>query len=391
MVRQPIFDGELKVVAYTLLYSGNEDVAALLESSADIALQLLDEYSKVYEGGKIRELPVYLSVPRGKLAGDWNPPVPQGDVILELAAETCGDAEVSALQKLTEQGYKIAFKGCPSSLQLLQLAHTVKLDGSKVDADQLAFELARVRSGQGVIALVENIRSLDLLQTVVEQGFDLFQGDFLTKPKVINDGKLYIGQTTLMQIIAAVQDPNASPESVAEIVQCDPVLTYKLLRIVNSAAYSLMREITSVAETVVMLGFEQVKQLAMIVGVSSSDDKPGEIYRSLMIRSHMCEQVAKGLKFSNKSSFFLAGLMSGLHLLFDTSKENLLAQLPIADEIKLAVSEGEGAIGAVLSNTIRYQDGRWDELPADLDLDVYETAYMSAIRWYNNIMEAANQ
>jgi len=172
------------------------------------------------------------------------------------------------------------------------------------------------------------------------------------------------------------------------LIMRDPALTYKLLRIVNSAGYSLVRQVESIAEAIVLLGLEQVKKWATLIAMSSNQDKPEELSRSLLIRGRMCEEVARAAKLSNYGSYFMAGMMSGLHAMLDIERETMLEQVPLGDDIKEAVSLGQGPIGAVLRNVVNYENGDWDLLPPDLDGNIYDKAYRASLEWTQESMQA---
>ena len=82
----------------------------------------------------------------------------------------------------------------------------------------------------------------------------------------------------------------------------------------------------------------------------------------------MCEAIAKMNNSRNESAYFLAGILSVLHVLLDTTPGNLLRQISVADIVKSAVISGEGFIGEVLVNVCNYGEGRWDKLPIDIDI-----------------------
>ena len=63
------------------------------------------------------------------------------------------------------------------------------------------------------------------------------------------------------------------------------MLTFKPLRIVNSAAYALVRKVDSIAQAVVLLGLEQVRKWATLIAMSANRDKPEELARLLLKKS----------------------------------------------------------------------------------------------------------
>ena len=65
------------------------------------------------------------------------------------------------------------------------------------------------------------------------------------------------------QLMAALQDPNSSSASLAQIIECDPVLAVRLLRMANSPLYGLSREVRSIAHATSMPGTRTLRTLAM--------------------------------------------------------------------------------------------------------------------------------
>ncbi len=394
MVRQPIYDENLKVVAYKLLYKDEAGEGSSLFSDSEFAIHvMLEEYTSVYEAGEVKCLPAFIQLSPGtamQLQGSSE----GTEIYVELDAGVCSESELeTCIGHLVEQGFKIVLSGCDGKEDVSSLVNridVVRMNVAEMDMDRVTVELERYRERSELLVLAENIDSVEILEQCVELGFDLFQGQFLSKPRAMSEGKLNVNQTSIVQLIAELQKPDASPESIEQIVQMDPALTYKLLRIVNSAAYSLVREVTSIADTIVLLGLEQVRQLAIVISTSSQSDKPSEMFRSMLMRGHMCEVIAKKTNPGNKSACFLAGIMSGLHLMLDTTPANLLRQLPVADDIRAAILEHTGPVGELLENTINYEEGNWDKLPEDIDIELYESAYKDAIRWVNEIMGSAS-
>lgn len=69
---------------------------------------------------------------------------------------------------------------------------------------------------------------------------------------------------TALKTIALSNDPRVNPADMRQLVSLDPVLVGKLLRFINSAYFGLSRPITSVAQALIMLGLNTVKNLAIL-------------------------------------------------------------------------------------------------------------------------------
>ncbi len=66
--------------------------------------------------------------------------------------------------------------------------------------------------------------------------------------------KLGVHPETMAMLVEAMEDPTAGSEKLLPIVETDPVLTARLLRIVNAPVYRMRREVDSTQEALVRLG-----------------------------------------------------------------------------------------------------------------------------------------
>ena len=68
---------------------------------------------------------------------------------------------------------------------------------------------------------------------------------------------------TAQRILKLINDPESRASDIGEEIAMDPALTAKVLRLVNSAFYGLQREVTTVAQAIIYLGFNTIKNLAL--------------------------------------------------------------------------------------------------------------------------------
>lgn len=69
------------------------------------------------------------------------------------------------------------------------------------------------------------------------------------------------------QIQKVINDPRVNATHVASILSEDPAMSVKVLRLTNSAFYGLAKEIESVRQAVVIIGFEAIKNLVLSASV----------------------------------------------------------------------------------------------------------------------------
>ena len=74
---------------------------------------------------------------------------------------------------------------------------------------------------------------------------------------------------SVQSILALTRNMDCSPKDLVQVIGKDPVITVKVLRVVNSAYYSLSSPITSMDHAVVFLGFNTIKNLALSIAAIS--------------------------------------------------------------------------------------------------------------------------
>ncbi|AGX86556.1 signal transduction protein [Candidatus Symbiobacter mobilis CR] len=114
-------------------------------------------------------------------------------------------------------------------------------------------------------------------------------------------------------ILALTQDMACSPKELARVIEKDPVVTLKVLRVVNSAYYRLPDPIASIDHAVVFLGLNTIKNLALSISALhtvhasplSHFDAPRYLMHSLVTAS-----VASRLEHGSAShDYFMVGLL----------------------------------------------------------------------------------
>lgn len=392
MARQPIFDRQLKVIAYELLYrSDNSTEADFLDGDQATSEVLLNSYTSISDEGTTKRVPAFLNLTRDMLVAQSIPQLLNKQIVIEVLEDVAVDeAVINAIKKLKADGFKIAlddFIWDDQYIPLLDIVDIVKIDVlqlTKEEIDQHIRKLAPYR----VTLLAEKIETVERLYECIDQGFKLFQGHFLSKPQIVKGKKFSANSLALIQVVQELQNPNTTASAVEQMIVKDPVLTYKLLRIVNSAAYSLVRKVESLNQAIVLLGMEQVRKWATLISLSSNKGKPAELSRSLLARGRMCELLAEAMDYPDASNYFMVGMMSDINALLDMEMGSLLEQIPLNDEIKAAIGSHEGKMGMVLEATLAYERGEWERLSEfEINDNLYETAYRHSITWAQEAMQ----
>jgi HD-like signal output (HDOD) protein len=124
---------------------------------------------------------------------------------------------------------------------------------------------------------------------------------------------------TVAKVLEICNNPKTSPVDLNQVISLDPVLMGKVMRLINSAYYSLPNQITSLVRAVIMLGINTVKNLALSTAVLGTLGKASD-FQALNMEGFWRHSIAVGvtakLIASNRNvdpkareEFFIAGLL----------------------------------------------------------------------------------
>jgi c-di-GMP-related signal transduction protein len=226
-----------------------------------------------------------------------------------------------------------------------------------------------------------NVNDHDGYEFCKTHALDLLQGQFYTVPLANDNHKIPLSAQNLMTLLVKLQDPEVDAEDLAVTINKDLSLSYKLLRLINSAFFGLPREVDSIKQVIVLLGHKKIKTWASLLSLSAVDNKPNELRVVAMTRARMCELLAKYYKASAELCF-AAGLFSTFDALLDKSLATVLGQLPLSRELSEALLYKSGPAGQVLRDVLNYEEGDWLALGASqLPVEVIARSYLDAIHW----------
>ena len=232
--------------------------------------------------------------------------------------------------------------------------------------------------------LAEKVETPEEFDWCKAQGFDMFQGFFLCRPRVLRGRRLPANRVNTMRLLAKLQDPAVDVKDLEALVGEDVTMSYRLLRYINSAAFSLRKKIESIRHAIIYLGMREIKQWANMVALSTIDDKPSELMVTCLVRAKMCELFAEVLGQGNKGTAFVVGMFSLLDAMMDVPLEELLESMPLADEITGALLHGTGPFADILSNTLAYERGDWEAINCpELSDSTIADLYIQAVEWAN--------
>ncbi len=144
-----------------------------------------------------------------------------------------------------------------------------------------------------------------------------------------------------VHILAVIDDPRTTATSLEKAVAMDQALTAKILRIANSPFYGAAREIKTVSEAIVRLGFVTIRNWTLVTATKSMFLAPGagllyqKIWRQSVLSAMAAQLVSQTVRRCEPDTAFLGGLMQNIgQLVLARSQPELFQQVVVlsADE-----------------------------------------------------------
>ncbi|MCC5796714.1 MAG: HDOD domain-containing protein [Methylophaga sp.] len=386
--RQAIFDRDMNVFAYELLFRSDSsaNVANFTAEQADMATSRVINHAFMEIGIErvLGEHIGFINLTRTFLLSDDPLPFTQEKIVLEVLEDIeLDDSLLSAVQNLVKQGYTLALDDFVLNEHLkplVQLAKIIKVDVLNVSEAELRAHVNELKLFP-VRLLAEKIETRDMFTLCKELGFELFQGYYFSRPNIIEDKPVPGGHKKLFQIIEKLQDQDVEFREVEALIIQDVTLSYKLLRLLNSAAMGLRRKVESIQQALVILGLGAIRTWTTLIAMNAIESVPPELMMNALIRAKMCEKLASEYGFPEQTGF-LTGMLSNLDVMMGISMENLMTSLPLSGEIKLALTQGGGPLGSLLKAVALYEQGEWDKIQdTHLSLTQMSDAYVEATDW----------
>ncbi len=359
--RQPIFDRELEVHGYELLFRGPiGDDAPATDGDGATSDTILNAFVEIgierLTGGR----PAFINLTRRFFAE--LPPLPfhPDSVVLEVLEDIPVDERlVEAVAGLHAAGYRVAIDDYLFESHwdpLLPHVSLIKVEINEDSLDGMAQRLERLKA-LPVQLLAEKVETHEQYRLLHEMGFDLFQGFFFARPDVVQTRRLAESTLVVSRILSRLHDPEVTIEELATLIGQDAALSFKLLRLVNSPAVGLRRQVESIHQAIVLLGLERIRAWATLFVLAGRGDQPQELLNLGLVRANLCERLARETGLGRPDTAYTVGLLSVLDGLLSVPMAQALEELPLPEEIRAAIGRQEGDYGRLLAQAIALDQG----------------------------------
>lgn len=209
---------------------------------------------------------------------------------------------------------------------------------------------------------------------------------------------------SVKRILALTRDVNCSPKDLVRVIDKDPVITVKVLRVVNSAYYSLAKQITSIDHAVVFLGFNTIKNLALsiaAIGMLPATPEAGFDGQQYLLHSlataGIAKQLGQRLADADPHDCFIAGLLHDFGKVviaqfmpqeFRKAREaSLWHETSLHQALRDVIGVDHAAIGAMLAEKWRFAPNLIETIAHQHEPDLLDTGMVASVFAANQISQ----
>jgi EAL and modified HD-GYP domain-containing signal transduction protein len=389
--RQPIVLTDGRLYGYELLFRDRAGAGtATHDGDSATTSTIIAAFSEFGIDALLDGRRGFVNLSRSFLVGEL--PLPFGPEIaaLEILETIERDAEaIAGAQRLAAAGYDIVlddFTWTPGVEPLLDVAEIVKIDVLSLPWGVVLETLDQCRPFDTRM-LAEKVETHAMLEQCSEVGFDLFQGYHLGRPETRSTTTLSPSQAQSLQILASLSDPDATPATVEDAVLHEPALMYRLLRIANSASAGINRPISSIRETLILVGLSRLRAWLVLLSMSSTAAGSAIGLTSALVRARMCEVIAEREGMVQSDVAFTVGLLDGLAESLGLVSSEMPAFLPFHSPELSGTGTGHSGPMQILLDSVRaYEaDDERQWVGGRIAFSILTDSYLDALAWTANV------
>ena len=380
--RQAIFDRELEVFAYELLYRDAGGRCSFTDGDMASSLTVLNAFMEIGLDRITGPYKAFINLTRPFFVD--MPPIPfsRDRVVLEILEDVNVDEELLlGISSMAGHGFELAmddYNFQPHLQPILPLVSYIKVEIQPGGMEELTRRMPELRA-TGARLLAEKVETVEQFEQLKALGFDYFQGYFFARPSIVRTDRVEEDSAMVVRLLARLNDPNVPMQEVIDLVSRDPGLSFKVLRYVNSAGIGLRSKVESIQRAVVLMGLARIRAWATLFAMAGLGNRPLEILNVGLLRANLCERLCRLCRSGTPETAYTVGLLSVLDLMLSQPLAGLMDQLPLSDEVKRAIVAHEGGYGKLLEAAVTLERNEWpQDLCADIEPAVMIEAYAAS-------------
>lgn len=398
IAKQPIFNRKNEVAFYELLFRASKENVYSAVDGDEATYQVISNTFLSMGIEKITgDKRAFINFTEKLILNETAMMLPKDLLGIEILENIMPTREIiSACKKMKQKGYMLVlddFEYKPGYQELIDMADVIKIDFMATKGEERRTVIERY-GNKDMKFLAEKVETMQDYLDALEYGYEYFQGYFFSKPQIVSERDIPVNNKFKYEILRVAFNDDARIETLENVIKRDVSLSYKLLKLVNSAYFGFEKNITSIREAVMIMGLKEIKKWIILLTVKEEkNDFHDEILSRSVVRARLGELVAEKTGYINEmDQIFLMELISETDTILNKPLDEILDGLALDEKIKEALSGVNNDLGILHQLLHSYQNAQWDKFDIFSKMinlqgiDISEL-YFEAIRWSKEIFE----
>lgn len=307
-----------------------------------------------------------------------------------------GTELLDQVRELRQAGFCVALEECFDAPYFGQLAPTVDYfvvdvaARNPVSLRMLMAGLAKINPEATTVA--KGVSGPEDFEVVRKLGFKRFQGPFVTRREDWKANTLAPDGLRVCELLNRLRR-DADTEDLANIIRLDPLLSFRMLRYLNSAAFGLQKKSASVKDALLMMGRSQLHRWLTLLLFHTGKSREGAsaLMETALLRGRFMELAGRGLASpALREGLFVTGLFSMLDLVLKVPLAEVLRQVQLAEEIPAALLRNEGIYAPYVELALASESFDQERIAAaaaacGLDAEAVNRCQAEALHWAQQV------
>ncbi|SEN64620.1 EAL and modified HD-GYP domain-containing signal transduction protein [Duganella sp. CF517] len=354
--RQPILDRNQNLFGYELLFRNAPVGPAHITTELSATAAVIAHASQLGMERTVGDALGFVNVDADVIMTDIFAFLPREKMVLEICAtEPVTPLLLARVEELAGQGLRFALADVSGEnetiVALLPWIEYIKMD-MRTPLSTLMKLAPRFRQQKKKL-VAEKVETREDFKNALDLEFDYFQGYYFSRPVIMSGKKLSPSQLAVMELMTLVTS-DADNIDIERAIKRDVSLALNLLRLVNTPAVGARQRIESLSQAVTLLGRRQLQRWLQIMLYAEPSKRGHSMTPLLMLattRGRLLELLAGKLRPSQRhvaDVAFTVGIMSLMDTLFGMPMAEILAQIPVNDDVSQALLARDGFHGDLL-------------------------------------------
>ncbi|SDF46482.1 EAL and HDOD domain-containing protein [Terriglobus roseus] len=362
VARQPIVDRLRRTFGYELLFRSGWENSFCADGEA-ASRQILDNAVSFGLDSIVGESIPFVNCTRSLMLNRMPAVLPPGTVLEVLEDSEVDYDLIYACRELSTMGYGIAlddFDFTEKWEHLIPFANYIKLDFRTSTARERIRLMYRLKF-HNIRFVAEKVETEAEVQQAMDEGFHLFQGYFFMRPVVMARPSL-TAVVNKLRFLAELSYTEMDRTRVLRLLKEEPSISYRVLRVANSAALGLRQPVKSLESALAMIGDEQFRRLATLaLATEFSGGTSLEPIRFILQRARLCELlgVAMGME---AGEMYLFGMMSVVRKTLQVTGEEADQVLRMSADMSAGLDGADNHYRWLLELAESCERGMWEQM-----------------------------